>query len=124
MTEREKPGPLPDLLRRGSQPAPAPGPWRPPADVYRTREGWLVKLELAGVRPSEIEVELSGTRLRVSGLRRDFVIREAQHAHSMEISYNRFERTIEFPEPIDPNAAQTQYQDGMLLISLRGARRG
>lgn len=83
-----------------------------------------MKLELAGVRPGEIKVELSGTRLQVSGVRRDFVIREAQHAHSMEISYNRFERTIEFPESLDPNAAQTQYQDGMLLISLRGARRG
>src|SRR5919205_684335 len=27
--------------------------WRPRADVYRTPDGWLVKLELAGVRPDE-----------------------------------------------------------------------
>ncbi|NNL85564.1 MAG: Hsp20/alpha crystallin family protein [Myxococcales bacterium] len=96
MSEREPPA------RRAEFPAGfstsrAAGPWRPPADVYRTHEGWLVKLELAGVRPDEIEIRVTGPQLRVAGTRRDFVIREAEHAHSMEISYNRFERMIEFP---------------------------
>ena len=25
--------------------------WRPAADIYRTRTGWLIKYDLAGVRP-------------------------------------------------------------------------
>jgi HSP20 family protein len=117
MTEREPP-PSPSFF--GRFPAgPVRGPWRPPADVYRTRDGWLVKLELAGVRPDELEIQVSGTKLRVAGVRRDFVIREAEHAHSMEISYNRFERAIEFPERLDRYATETRYQDGMLLVFLR-----
>lgn len=32
--------------------------WYPRADIYRSNEGWLVKLELAGVRQEDIEVTL------------------------------------------------------------------
>jgi len=95
------------------------GPWRPPADVYRMPEGWLVKFELAGVRRDEVKLELAGSRLRISGVRRDFAIREAAHSYSMEISYNRFERTLEFPEQLEPCATELDYRDGMLLVALR-----
>jgi len=45
-----------------------PAGWCPPADIYRTTDGWLLKLELAGVRPEDIEVEAAGQRLRVDGM--------------------------------------------------------
>jgi len=111
---------LEGLLRWGARAV--EGPWKPPADVYRTREGWLVKFELAGVRPDEVKVALQGAHLRISGVRRDFAIREAAHSYSMEISYNRFERTLEFPEHLEPCATELDYRDGMLLVALR--RRG
>jgi HSP20 family protein len=108
---------LESLFRRGARAS--QGPWKPPADVYRTRDGWLVKFELAGVRPNEVKVELSGSHLRISGMRRDFAIREAAHSYSMEISYNHFERTLEFPEQLDACATELDYRDGMLLVALR-----
>ena len=45
--------------------------WEPRADVYRTSEGWLVKLELAGVRLDEIRLATEDHRLIVQGTRRD-----------------------------------------------------
>ena len=45
--------------------------WRPPADIYRTREGWLVKVELAGVGKEEVQVTARGNLLTVRGRRRD-----------------------------------------------------
>jgi HSP20 family protein len=105
-------------------PALCEGPWRPSADVYRLADGWLVKVELAGVRPDEIQVVCAGARLIVRGARRDFLIREAAHTHSMEISYNSFERSLDFPERVDCLSMETRYQDGMLLIRLVGSGRG
>ncbi|MBV9126219.1 MAG: Hsp20/alpha crystallin family protein, partial [Planctomycetes bacterium] len=46
-------------------------PWRPAVDVYRTRQGWRVKFELAGVRPEDITLTVHGRRLTVQGVRRD-----------------------------------------------------
>ncbi len=95
------------------------GCWYPCADVYRTATGWLVKLDLAGIRPEEVEVAISGHRLIVTGVRRDRSVKEERHCYQMEIAYNRFERVIEMPADLDQSSIATEYRDGMLTIRLR-----
>jgi HSP20 family protein len=93
--------------------------WDPAADVYRTREGWIVKFELAGVAQEELEVEVAGDTLRVAGCRRDEVFTETVSYHQLEIIYSRFERTIRFPCPIEGARVERRYQDGLLVLHLR-----
>jgi HSP20 family protein len=93
--------------------------WLPLADIYRGRSGWLVKLDLAGVRPDEIELVVEGRRLTVRGIRRDWCVEEGQHSYSMEISYNRFERSIELPVNVEGVPLRSEYRDGMLLVTLQ-----
>ncbi len=92
--------------------------WCPPADVYRTASGWAVKFDLAGVRPDELEVAVRGRNLILRGVRRDWSIAESEVSHSMEISYNRFERSIEIPCDVERATIVTEYRDGMLLVRL------
>lgn len=94
--------------------------WKPSADVYRTNGGWLVKFDLAGVRPTDIQVTVSGRRLIVRGCRRDWVVEEGRgcSAYSMEISYSTFERCVELPCELDEARTITEYRDGMLLVQL------
>ncbi|MEX2120735.1 MAG: Hsp20 family protein [Pirellulales bacterium] len=66
--------------------------WHPSADVYRTRRGWLVKFDLAGVRPDEIQVELRGRRLTVRGTRRDWLVGELPEQVRREIEFVTAER--------------------------------
>jgi HSP20 family protein len=94
--------------------------WYPAADVYRTRDGWIVKVELAGVCPEELTVEIGGDSLRVSGCRRDEVHTETVSYHQLEITYSRFEKTIRFPCIIEGARVSTGYRDGLLTINLRG----
>jgi HSP20 family protein len=99
-----------------SPPQPA---WRPTADIYRCRDGWLVKLDLAGVCTEDIELSVREAWLTVRGIRRDWCIREGHQAYSMEISYNRFERAIELPCDLETAQISTEYRDGMLLVYVR-----
>ena len=92
--------------------------WRPPADIYRLRGGWLVKFDLAGVRPEDIRVSVSGRRLTVDGTRRDSQIDQGQQHYCMEISYSHFERSIELPGELVHARISTEYRDGMLLVRL------
>jgi HSP20 family protein len=92
--------------------------WRPPADVYRIRGGWLVKFDLAGVRREDIRVTACGRRLRVEGTRRDWQIDEGQQHYCMEISYSHFERSVELPAELEQARVSTEYRDGMLLVRL------
>ena len=99
--------------------------WRPAVDIYETRTGWIAKFDLAGVRLEDIDLEIKERRLRLSGLRRDWLIQEGCHYHSLEIAYSRFERDIEFPADLTNARIRTDYEAGMLLvrIDLEGTER-
>ena len=71
--------------------------WQPPMDMYRTQDGWAIKLELAGVRLQDMALTVQGTQLRVAGLRCDWNVEAGWRQHAMEIAYNRFERIITLP---------------------------
>jgi HSP20 family protein len=90
--------------------------WRPAADVYRSRAGWLVKFELAGVRPEDIQVEVALTRIKVSGHRRDCLLEKGCVPYSMEISYNRFERVVELPADLRGAEFESEFHNGMLVV--------
>ena len=45
--------------------------WYPAADVYQTPDGWLVKVELAGVSAEDIEIDIQGNVLYIAGCRKD-----------------------------------------------------
>jgi HSP20 family protein len=93
--------------------------WQPAADIYRTADGWLVKVELAGVRPDEFEVRFAGQQLILRGRRRDWQIHDAGQCQSLEIVYDEFERRFDFPIDLTAARVETEYANGMLLLRIR-----
>ena len=92
--------------------------WRPLADVYRVQGGWMVKFELAGVTPEDMHIYANSRRLTVSGVRRDTVHETSRGHYLMEISYNRFERTIELPCEFDSSQLLVEYRNGILIVRI------
>jgi HSP20 family protein len=95
-----------------------PMPWQPSADVYRTKNGWLVKFDLAGVQIADVSVTLSGRRLTISGVRRDSFLEEGSRYYSMEISYNRFERSLVMPANLENARISIVAREGLLLVRM------
>jgi HSP20 family protein len=97
-------------------------PWSPPVDVYRTRQGWLLKFDLAGVAATDLQLTVAGRHLVVRGRRRDWCVEETGScsAYSLEIAYSEFQRTVELPGDIERLQITTDYRDGMLLVRLSG----
>ncbi len=73
----------------------------PAADVYQTPEGWLVKVELAGVSVEDVEIDIQGNALYIAGCRKDRSCAGGVSFHQMEITYSRFEKTLTFPSVIE-----------------------
>lgn len=105
-------------LERFPVPSMAQRCWRPSADIYRTATGWLVKLELAGVRAEDLRVEQKDRWLIVTGARRDTQLETGCSCQSLEISYDSFERRFEFPTDLSQLPIRTEFQHGMLLIRI------
>jgi HSP20 family protein len=87
--------------------------------VYCTRTGWLVKFDLAGVRPEDVRLAVSGGRLLLSGIRRDWCIEDGCNYYRMEIAYSNFARGIELPVNLEAAELTTEFQEGMLLVRIK-----
>ena len=107
-----------NLIQLDRRVSPSGRLWNPAADVYRANDGWLVKLDLAGICSDELQIEIHDKLLTISGCRRDTHYREGFTYHQMEITYSRFEKTIEFPSPIEGAAIRQDYRDGFLIINV------
>ncbi len=100
--------------------AAAEATWRPAVDIYRgSRGGWILKLDIAGVLPEDVNVSVQGCRVTVRGIRRDWLVEEGATHYSMEIAYSRFERFVDLPCAIDSAKWAIEFRHGILLIHLQ-----
>ena len=106
------------LIRSARRVIPSGRLWNPAADVYQSEDGWVVKIDLAGICSDELELEIRDSMLRISGCRRDTHYREGFIYHQMEITYSRFEKSIQFPSRIEGASIKHDYSDGFLIIKL------
>ena len=95
----------------------------PAVDVAYTNDPprAIVTAELAGIDPAEIEIEIEGRKLLLSGSRRP-----AQSGtdlyQQVEIARGPFRRVIELGADVRGDEAKASYEDGMLRIELPLAR--
>lgn len=92
--------------------------WYPAADVYKTPEGWVVKVELAGVSIEEIKIEIAGNTLYIAGCRKDHSCAAGVSYQQMEITYSKFEKTLRFPAALDGVKVEHMIENGLLIITL------
>ena len=90
--------------------------WTPPTDLYETEDGFVVKVEIAGMHEEDFEVAIENNVLMVSGNRSD--LNERRAYYQMEIRTGKFEIAIEMPAPINVEKAIAEYKDGFLMINL------
>jgi HSP20 family protein len=108
-----------ELLNGDWGPRTGTGAFRPGADVYYDpgEESVTVRLELPGIDPDRITLEIESATLFVSGTRQEQKPRDAVY-HQMELSYGRFERVVSLPPEVDASKASADYNDGYLEIKL------
>lgn len=107
------------LIRTDRRVIPSGRLWNPAADVYQSTNGWIVKVDLAGVCSDELEIELRDSLLTIRGCRRDTHYRDGFVYQQMEITYSRFEKSIQFPAAIEGASIRRDYKDGFLIIDVR-----
>mgnify|MGYP001344711949 FL=1 len=109
----------PDLIRFQSSSWQVNGKtfsWSPPTDVFKTISNLIIKIEIAGMKQSDIDVNFEDNYLIVSGNRTES--REKRAYQQMEIRYGEFTTMIALPKGILLDSAEAEYEDGFLVISI------
>jgi HSP20 family protein len=91
----------------------------PPTDVCRIPGGWLIKMELAGVKPQDVAFDFEGEVLHIHGARRDYTCDEVSGHLNMEIAYQRFFRSVKLPHKVDAAQLSVEFRDGMMLLRVQ-----
>lgn len=90
--------------------------WSPPTDVFETESNLIVKIEIAGMKRSEIYIDIDENVLMVTGNRRESI--EHRAYRQMEIRFGDFNSTVELPEGLSLDNAVADYDDGFLTITI------
>ena len=90
--------------------------WLPACDVFESQNELKVVLELAGVRPEDVQITLENNTLNVSGEKRQDAEEKTQRVHRYERTYGRFERSFLLPATVDVDQIDARYSDGVLTI--------
>jgi len=87
-----------------------------PFEVKETKEGYLFKADVPGIKENDLTINLSGNRLAISGKREEEKKHETETYFSYERSYGSFTRAFTLPEGIDADKVQATLKDGVLSI--------
>ncbi len=102
----------------GGRPRFCPPILEPPVDIYETAEDVVILAEIAGIADEEVQIDVQGDRLRFHGQKNDHHAAPGHRHSQMEVCYGTFERTVNLPSEVDPEAVQVSYRDGFLKIVL------
>lgn len=91
----------------------------PAVNIFRNDKEVLVKTELAGLNPENIEISVDRNRLTIKGTRSWKELDSEKHiSHLAEIQETGFERTLNLPFAVDTQNVQAKYSQGVLEIHL------
>jgi HSP20 family protein len=92
--------------------------WTPPLDVLETDENILVKVEIPGVEPKDIDISISGNTLTIKGEKKAEKEETGKNYHFVERSYGNFSGSIVLPTSVKFEHAKAEYKKGILEITL------
>lgn len=92
---------------------------KPPLmDVRENKDEFTVIADVPGIDKKDLEVEADENSLTVSGQRNEERLVEDESRLKKEIYRGSFSRCFTLPLPVDPDAARTNYSNGVLTVVL------
>jgi HSP20 family protein len=92
--------------------------WVPTTDIFAIGDDLVIRCELAGVRPDDVEISLSGGALTIDGERMGEP--EASEHYTRECYYGHFRRRLKLPENLDASSVSASFENGLLEVIVRG----
>lgn len=90
----------------------------PALDISETDEEVVVRAELPGVDPKDVDINLTGSLLTIKGEKKDEKEEKGRSFHRIERSYGSFTRSFQLPCEVEEEKAKAMYKNGVLDLRL------
>jgi HSP20 family protein len=91
--------------------------WAPAVDIYETDHNLVMKVELPGIDPKDVEVRVENQTLVISGERKAEKDLKEGNYHRVERSYGTFSRSFTLPGTVSTENVTAEYKDGLLILT-------
>lgn len=115
-----------DLLttrRPGQRGETAPILWQPAIEAYETDQDLVIRAELPGIDPKNVEISVSGDTLTIKGEARAEQDEKRRNYHRRELRYGSFVRSLTLPTGVQGDQAKAAYRNGILEIRVPKSER-
>ncbi len=92
--------------------------WAPPVDIYENGDNLVLKAELPGINPDDVEICVEDNNLYLKGERKFEKEVKEENYHRVERTYGSFARAFSLPNSIDSDKVAANYKDGVLTLTL------
>ena len=90
----------------------------PPVDVFEEGDAVVVKAEIPGLRKEEIEVQVEGDLVTISGKKEKEEKVAEEDYYRYERTAGAFSRAVALPVEVEPGKATAQLKDGVLELRM------
>ena len=90
----------------------------PAFDVKETKDAYIFKADLPGVKDSDLEVTITGNRLTVGGKRESEKEERGERFYTYERNYGSFSRSFTLPEGVDTEKLLASLDKGVLTVTV------
>ncbi|MFH1303231.1 MAG: Hsp20/alpha crystallin family protein, partial [Planctomycetota bacterium] len=87
-------------------------------DMSETDDEIEVRMDVPGILPEEIEVEVSGNTLFITGERKEEKETKGKTYHRIERTYGSFSRSVTLPCDVESDHIEAQCENGVLTVTL------
>jgi HSP20 family protein len=95
----------------------------PPAELTETEENLVLKLEVPGMQPADLNIEATAKSVSISGDRQSEIKSEEDGKTRSEFRYGSFQRVIPLPVAIQNTEVKAEYKNGIVYLTLPKAEK-
>lgn len=90
----------------------------PAINIWADEESAIITAEIPGLTKDDLEINVTGDTLTLSGNRSPEELPEDVKYHRQERSYGKFNRNIQLPYTVDVNKVDASFKNGVLNVYL------
>lgn len=90
----------------------------PLVNVWTNQQGAVVRAEVPGISPEDVDISLVHDTLTIRGSREPEALKEGESRHRHERGYGQFTRSLQLPFGVEANQVEAKFSNGVLQITL------
>lgn len=109
--------------RPGQRAETAPMVWQPAIEAYDTEHDVVIRAELPGINPKNVEISVTDDNMTIKGSSRAEQEERHRNYYRRELRYGAFVRSLTLPSGVQGDQAKATYRNGILEIRVPKSER-